>query len=66
MDADIPGTVSEDDGAVSFAKAAGPGTYGIIDEIAGRALSSGARVLAVRKADLPADAPLAAILRYAI
>lgn len=66
MDADLPGTVSAADGAVSFAKTAGSGTYGIIDEIAGRALASGARVLAVRKADLPAGAALAAILRYPI
>lgn len=65
MDADVPGTVG-DDGSVSFARQAGPGSYGIIDEIAGRALASGAKVLAVRKADLPTPHPVAAILRYPV
>jgi hypothetical protein len=41
-------------------------SYGIVDAIAARAIASGARVLAVRQADLPDRAPLAAILRYAI
>jgi len=45
------------------ADAPGPDSYDILDEIAGRALGSGARVLAVRADDLPGPAPLAAFLR---
>lgn len=60
-----PGTVSED-GVVNLAAQDAPGTYDIVDEIAGRALRTGAKLLAVRAADLPGDAPLAAVLRYPI
>lgn len=68
MDAVTPGMVDETTGAVTFAKdgAAGAGSYGVVDEIAGRALRTGARVLAVRARDIPGEAPLAAILRYAL
>lgn len=66
IDEVVPGTVDEENGAVTFAETAGAKTYGIVDEIAGRALLSGARVLAVRKADIPGHAHLAAILRYPI
>lgn len=65
MDADMPGQVGED-GSVHPSDQTGAGNYGIVDEIAGRALISGARVVAVRKADLPADGVLAAILRYPV
>jgi hypothetical protein len=40
--------------------------YDVLDEIAGRALLSGAKVYAVRRADMPGGAALAAILRYAV
>src|SRR5262245_30267992 len=63
IDQVVPGTVG-DNGAVTFAEAPGPASYGVIDEIAGRALLTGARVLAVRRADMPGSASLAAILRY--
>ena len=43
-----------------------PRTYGIVDEIAARALLSGASVLGVRKEDIPGGASLAAILRFPI
>jgi hypothetical protein len=66
IDEIIPGTVDETDGRVTFADGAGARTYGVVDEIAGRALLTGARVLAVRKADIPGRAHLAAILRYAV
>jgi len=36
----------------------------VVDEIAGRAFASGARVLGVRRPDLPGQKELAAILRY--
>jgi hypothetical protein len=65
IDGVTPGTVSEA-GAVDLAGQNGPGTYDIVDEIAGRALRTGAKLLAVRAADLPGDAPLAAVLRYPI
>ncbi|MGA7268329.1 MAG: hypothetical protein WBX21_11255 [Aestuariivirga sp.] len=65
MDASEAGTISEEDGSVTFGQP-GPGTYGIIDEIAGRALATGAKVMAVRKPDLPAGEALSAILRYPI
>ena len=66
IDAVVPGTVDEVTGAVSLADSPGAASYDIVDEIAGRALASGARVLGVRKADLPAEGCLAAILRYAV
>jgi hypothetical protein len=37
-----------------------------VDEIAGRAILSGAKVLGVRSTDIPGEALLAAILRYPI
>ncbi|MEN5081289.1 hypothetical protein ABE438_02295 [Bosea sp. TWI1241] len=65
MDAVVPGTVDED-GVVAFAETDDAVAYGVVDEIAGRVLAAGGRVLAVRKADLPEGAEtLAAILRYA-
>lgn len=66
IDAVIPGTVADSDGAVSFAEVADAGNYGIVDEIAARALKSGARVIAARRDDIPGGGALAAALRYAI
>ena len=66
IDSVVPGTIDEETGAVAFAGRTGEGAYGIIDEIAGRALSSGARVLGVRRTDLPGEGDLAAILRFAV
>ncbi len=66
MDAVVPGTVADEDGAVSFAEEAGPGNYGVVDEIARRALQSGARVVAARRDDVPGGGDVAAILRYAL
>jgi hypothetical protein len=62
----IPGTVDEQTGALTLAAAPSASTYGVVDEIAGRALANGARVLGVRKQDLPGGGDLAAILRYAV
>jgi release factor family 11 len=64
IDAVIPGTVDDADGAVTVASEPGAGRYGIVDEIARRVLLSGGRVLGVRAADIPGGKPLAAILRY--
>ena len=51
---------------MSLAKAVGAGNYDVIDEIAGRAILTGSKILGVRKTDLPNDGPLAATLRYPI
>ncbi|MBY0528187.1 MAG: hypothetical protein K2R98_32630 [Gemmataceae bacterium] len=63
IDEVIPGTLN-DDGAVTFADGPCAATYGIVDEIARRALLTGARVLGVRRADMPDGGSLAAIMRY--
>ncbi len=59
----VPGNIDED-GRVSF-DAAGRSSHGVVDQIATRALASGARVLGLRRADIPGGGSLAAILRYA-
>jgi hypothetical protein len=62
----VPGTVSDADGAVTLATGQDATTYDVIDEIAGRAIMTGARFLGVRRGDIPGNGPLAAILRYPI
>jgi peptide subunit release factor 1 (eRF1) len=67
IDVVVPGTVDETDGRITLGEERPEQTYGVVDEIARRALLSGARVLGVRAADLPSEAgagPLAATLRY--
>ncbi|SMQ72094.1 hypothetical protein SAMN06295905_2028 [Devosia lucknowensis] len=66
MDNMVSGYVDEETGAVEFSDTNDAFDYGIVDEIAGRALASGAKVMAVRRQDLPRDADLAAILRYPV
>jgi hypothetical protein len=66
MDADVPGSVAEEDGVVVFAASADGVNYSVTDEIARRALLSGARVVSARRADVPGAGDLAAILRYAV
>lgn len=61
-----PGTVDETDGRVVLATTPGAGSYGVIDEIAGRVILTGGKVLAVRRADMPDGAAVAAVLRYAL
>ncbi|MGV6872836.1 baeRF11 domain-containing protein [Pseudochelatococcus sp. B33] len=65
IDEIVHGTVDEATGEVHFGEE-GPDTYGIVDEIAVRVLNSGGRVLAVRRADIPGEGSLAAILRFPI
>lgn len=66
IDSTVHGTVDEQTGAIAFADKAGATSYGIVDEIAGRALASGAKVLGVRRADIPGGGELAAVLRFAV
>jgi hypothetical protein len=65
IDTHVPGLVDDEDGRVSFAEQACAGTYGVLDQIAARALLMGGRVLALRREEIPGGGPLAAILRYA-
>jgi hypothetical protein len=64
IDAVVRGTVDEASGRVTFGDGRLDTTYGVVDEIARRALLTGARVLGVRSDDIPGGAPLAATLRY--
>lgn len=65
MDSVVPGFIDED-GTVTFAEEADAVNYGVVDEIARRALQSSARVVAARRTDIPGGGDLAAILRYAV
>jgi len=64
IDAVVPGVVDQETGRVELADEAGADTYGVVDEVARRALATGARVLAVRREDVPGGGDLAAVLRY--
>lgn len=66
IDAVVPGFVDDETGAVTFVDENDAHAYGVIDEIAARALASGAKVLGVRQEDMPGGKRLAAITRYAI
>jgi hypothetical protein len=66
IDAVVPGTVDEAAGRITLGEGRPEQTYGVVDEIAKRALLSGARVLAVRAESLPDGASLAATLRYTL
>lgn len=62
MDAEVKGSVG-DDGLLTLDENAGQDA---IEEIARRALGAGARVLAVRRSDMPENVQAAGILRYTI
>jgi len=66
IDSVIPGFVDDETGAVTFVEVDDAKAYGVVDEIAARALASGARILGVRREDLPEGGDMAAILRYAL
>ncbi|MFB2530974.1 hypothetical protein ACEYYB_10140 [Paracoccus sp. p4-l81] len=66
IDAVTPGTI-DDDGVIQIDDRDDAHNYGIGDEIVARAMNSGARIIAVRKDDLPGgDSGLAAILRWPV
>jgi hypothetical protein len=64
LDAVIPGLVSDIDGSVIYSASDDAETYSVVDEVAKRALCTGAQVLGAHSKDLPGRAPLIAILRY--
>lgn len=66
IDARVPGLVDDEDGSVTFAESFSAETYGVVDQIAGRVLLTGGRVLALRRDEIPGGGELAAVLRYAL
>lgn len=66
IDARVPGLVDDEDGSVTFAESFSVETYGVVDQIAGRVLLTGGRVLALRRDEIPGGGELAAVLRYAL
>lgn len=64
IDASVKGQVDES-GEVTFTVRDAGGSGGVVDEIARRAWLSGARLLAVRREDVPGGGSVAGILRYA-
>jgi hypothetical protein len=65
IDEAVPGRVDEETGAVILDAADDAVNYGVVDEIARRVWLNGGRVLAVRHDDIPGNASVAALLRYA-
>lgn len=66
IDSVVPGIVDEETGEITLDTEDSAVSYDVIDEIAGRVLLNGGRVLAARQDDIPQGTGLAAILRYAI
>lgn len=66
MDQTIPGHVDEATGAITTDTADDARDYGVVDELVRRTWLAGGLILAVRRTDIPEEAPLAAILRYAV
>ncbi|CAH1692745.1 conserved hypothetical protein [Hyphomicrobiales bacterium] len=62
----VSGTVSDEDGTVTFDEHANAINYGVVDEITRRVLQAGGRVVAARRADVPGGGELAALLRYPV
>ena len=62
----VPGSIDEETGAVAFDGSETAANYGVIDEIARRALLTGANIYAVRAEDLPANTPAMASVRFAV
>jgi hypothetical protein len=65
IDEVVPGRVDEETGSITLDGADDAVNYGVVDEIARRVWLNGGTVLAVRRADIPGNGSVAAILRYA-
>ena len=66
IDEVVPGQIDASTGVVTLGGDEDVVEYGVVDEIARRAFLSGARILAVRRDDIPGNGSLAAILRYPV
>jgi hypothetical protein len=66
IDTTVPGTFDETSGTVTLAAGPGADSYGVVDALATRAMATGARVLGVRRDEIPEGKDLAAILRYPV
>lgn len=66
IDSVIDGFIDDATGKIILSDQSDAADYDIIDEITGRALRSGAKVMAVRKADIPGGHDLAVITRYPV
>lgn len=66
IDTTVPGTVDDSTGVVTLSAAPDAVNYDVVDEIVGRAVLSGAKVLGVRRADIPDGGPVAAVLRFPV
>ncbi len=66
IDSVVDGFIDDETGEVTFGAQGDAINYGVVDEIAGRALRTGAKVMAVRKSDIPGAHDLAVISRYPI
>lgn len=66
IDRTISGFVDEQSGALTLSESDDAIDYGVVDEIARRALLTGARVVAVRADEIPAGAAAAGIMRFPV
>lgn len=66
IDSVVEGFVDDESGEITFGAEEDAASYGIVDEIAGRAFRTGARVMAVRREDIPGRHDLAVISRYPV
>lgn len=66
IDSHLPGFLDEHTGELTLTEESDAADYGVGDEIARRALRTGARVLAVRAEDIPEQGPVAALLRFGV
>lgn len=62
----IPGFIDEESGVIMLDETGDAHNYGVVDEIARRALLTGARVVAVRGDEVPGGGPAAAITRFPV
>lgn len=64
IDSVVAGFIDDDSGAVTFVEEDDAKAYGVVDQIAARAFATGAKVMGVRREEVPGGGDLAAILRY--